>query len=75
MGRLACGVGRGADLVVVAGLLQRSLAMCRSIIGTWLPLALIFVATLATGELMSTLPWKKPIARTDAHAYGPLSLT
>jgi len=55
------------DLVVVAGLIQRSLAMFRSIIGTWLPLALIFVATLATGELMSTLPWKKPIARTDAH--------
>ena len=55
------------DLVVVAGLVQRSLAMFGSIIGTWLPLGLIFVATLATGELLSTLPWKKPTERTDAH--------
>jgi len=33
------------DLVVVAGLIQRSLAMFRSVIGTWLPLASICAAS------------------------------
>jgi menaquinone-dependent protoporphyrinogen oxidase len=47
------------DLVVVAGAVQRSLAMFASVAGTWLPLALIFVATAATGELMSTMPWPR----------------
>jgi menaquinone-dependent protoporphyrinogen oxidase len=47
------------DLIVVAGLIQHSLAMFTSVIGTWLPFALIFLATLATGELMATLPWAK----------------
>jgi hypothetical protein len=44
------------DLVVVAGAVLRSLAMFGSIAGTWLPLALIFTATWATGEVMSMLP-------------------
>jgi hypothetical protein len=45
------------DLVVVAGLLQHSLAMFGSVTGSWLPFTLIFLATWVTGELMSTLPW------------------
>jgi len=45
------------DLVVVAGLLQQSLGMFRSIGGTWVPLVLVFLATWVTGGLMSTLPW------------------
>jgi hypothetical protein len=44
------------DLVVVAGAVLRSLTMFRSVVGTWLPLALIFTATCATGEVMSMLP-------------------
>lgn len=48
------------DLLVVAGLVQRSLGMFRSIGGTWLPLLLILLATWVTGELMSTLPWTPP---------------
>lgn len=44
------------DLVIVAGLVMRSLAMFESILGTWLPFALIFLATWATGALMSTMP-------------------
>ena len=47
------------DLVVVAGLIQRSLAMFESIGGVWLPFLLIFVATWMTGEVMSTMPWPK----------------
>jgi hypothetical protein len=48
------------DVALVAGALQRSLAMLESIGGTWLPLTLIFLATWATGALMSTLPGPKP---------------
>jgi len=44
------------DLVVVAGAVQHSLGMFRSLAGTWLPLALILLATWATGEVMSFLP-------------------
>jgi len=48
------------DLVFVAGLAHRDLGMIRSVGGTWLPLALIFLATWATGAVMSTLPWPRP---------------
>ena len=48
------------DLLVVAGLVQRSLGMFRSISGTWVPLLLILLATWVTGELMSTQPWTAP---------------
>ncbi|HJL18285.1 MAG TPA: flavodoxin domain-containing protein [Sandaracinaceae bacterium LLY-WYZ-13_1] len=48
------------DLVVVGGAIQQSLAMFASFAGTWLPFALIFGATWATGALMSTMPWEAP---------------
>lgn len=41
------------DLVVVAGLVNRSLDMFRSALGTWLPLALIFGATWGTGAAVN----------------------
>jgi menaquinone-dependent protoporphyrinogen oxidase len=44
------------DLVIVAGLAQRSFAMFQSVVGTWLPFALIFLATWATGEILSMMP-------------------
>ncbi len=44
------------DAVVVAGLIQRSAAMFLSFAGFWLPLALIFAATWATGAIMSMMP-------------------
>lgn len=50
----------GLDAAIVAGLIQHSFAMFASIAGTWLPLALIFGATWATGAIASTLPWPKP---------------
>jgi hypothetical protein len=40
------------DVVVVAGLVTRSLAMFGSVIGTWLPLASIFVVTCSTRFVM-----------------------
>lgn len=49
----------GLDLFIVAGALQHSLAMFGSIVGTWLPFALIFLASWATGGVMSTLPWPR----------------
>ena len=39
------------DLVVVAGLAQHSLAMFRSVAGTWLPFGLIFLVTFLTGQV------------------------
>lgn len=44
-------VAAGLDLVVVAGLIQRRLAMFRSVGGTWLPLAASFLATYLVGRL------------------------
>jgi len=56
------GVAASLDLVVIAGLVQRSLAMFSSIAGVWLPFLLIVLVTCTTGALMSTLPWPKPAA-------------
>jgi hypothetical protein len=39
------------DLVVVAGLMLRSLAMFQSALGTWIPFALIFLSVLVVGEV------------------------
>jgi hypothetical protein len=43
------------DFVVVALLILKSLDMFRSPLGTWIPFALIFTATLLTGHLASKL--------------------
>lgn len=59
------------DLGVVAGLLQHSVAMFASIAGVWLPLLLIFAATWATGEVMSTQPWPKAPARGEGGPRAP----
>ncbi len=40
------------DAVVVAPIFERSYAMFRSLVGTWLPFALILVASLAAGILV-----------------------
>ena len=40
------------DFLVVALLINRSLAMFESPLGTWIPFALIFVSTLVTGMLL-----------------------
>lgn len=47
------------DAVVVAGLVLRSPDMFTSILGTWLPFALIFAATWATGTIVAMLPERK----------------
>ncbi len=46
---LFLGIVAALDLVVVALLALRSVAMFTSILGTWLPFVLIFAATWATG--------------------------
>jgi menaquinone-dependent protoporphyrinogen oxidase len=48
------------DLVVIAGLLQHSLAMFTAIAGTWFPLVLVFLATWATGEILMMVPEVRP---------------
>ena len=51
------GVVAALDLVVVAGLVQRSAAIARSVAGFWLPLALIALAVWAVGALRAMLPF------------------
>lgn len=49
------------DSVVVAGLVQRSFVLFGSVLGFWVPLALIFGVTWATGECLSMMPPKNAI--------------
>ena len=49
------------DSVVVAGLIQRSLVLFGSVVGFWVPLALIFGVTWATGECLSMMPPKHAV--------------
>jgi hypothetical protein len=42
------------DVFVVALLIERSFAMFTSPLGTWIPLALIFLSTLVTGLVMKS---------------------
>ncbi|HEX5753991.1 MAG TPA: flavodoxin domain-containing protein [Archangium sp.] len=44
------------DLVIVAGLVQRDVAMFSSILAVWLPLVLVFLTTWAVGEMMAMMP-------------------
>jgi menaquinone-dependent protoporphyrinogen oxidase len=56
------------DLVIVATWIQRSFAIFSSVAATWLPLGLIFLATWATGAIMSTMPWPRPSRSPSRHA-------
>ncbi len=47
------------DAAVVAGLVLRSYDMFLSVAATWLPFALIFLATWATGAIVAMMPEKK----------------
>lgn len=51
------------DLAVIGGVMGRGLGIFGSIAATWLPFALVFVTTWATGALMATMPWPKPEPR------------
>jgi len=42
------------DLFLVALLIQRSFAMFQSIVGIWIPFALIFAATYLTGRVLQS---------------------
>lgn len=59
------------DLAVVAGAMERSAWLFARVSGTWLPYALILLATWATGSLMATLPWTD--ARGEAERRAPAS--
>jgi hypothetical protein len=41
------------DVAVVAPIFERSYAMFRSLIGTWIPFGAIFVASLAAGLMLA----------------------
>lgn len=64
------------ELAVVAGLVQGSLDMLRSVVGSWLPFALVFAVTWAIGEIMSMMPFPKLPANKGpgaSHPNQPLS--
>ncbi len=61
------GIVFALDLVVVAGLVQRSAAMLASPSATWLPLALVFLATWGTGQSLERGP-RTPIPGRPLHA-------
>lgn len=44
------------DVAVVALLIEKSFDMFRSVLGTWLPFVLIFLATWLTGMVMTSSP-------------------
>jgi hypothetical protein len=48
---ITIGVVIALDLFVVAPFMERSYAMFRSVLGTWIPFALIFLASWAAGGL------------------------
>jgi len=58
------------DLVVVGGLVSHGLAMFHSVVGSWLPLASIFLVTWVIGEVMSMMPKPGERADHDVHAHG-----
>ena len=47
------GVAVGLDLFLIAPFAEKSFAMFSSILGTWIPFALIFLATWLTGLLVT----------------------
>jgi menaquinone-dependent protoporphyrinogen oxidase len=53
------------DLGIVAGAVERSLAMFGSFVGVWLPLGLSFLVTWTIGAMMRTMPWPK------GESHGP----
>jgi menaquinone-dependent protoporphyrinogen oxidase len=59
------------DSAIVAGLVQQSFAIYASLVGFWLPVALIFLVTWAVGGLMSTLPWPEKAGPSREHPGRP----
>ena len=51
------------DFFVVALLINRSLEMFASLLGTWIPFALIFTSTYVTGLYMARKPQRKAAAQ------------
>ncbi len=42
----------GLDLFFIAPVVEKSFAMFKSVLGTWIPFALIFIATYITGKIV-----------------------
>ena len=50
------------DFFVVALLINKSLAMFASLLGTWIPFALIFTSTLVTGAIL----WRRKLSEVKS---------
>ena len=60
----------GMDLFVVALLINHSLAMFTSLLGTWIPFALIFASTWLTGTLVAKSRKLDTVAKTGSSEPG-----
>lgn len=58
------------DIAVVATLVLDSYEMILSVLGFWLPLALIFLGSWGTGGLISTMPWSERLEGRGAVEVG-----
>jgi menaquinone-dependent protoporphyrinogen oxidase len=58
------------DYLVVATLVVHSFVMFGSLLGVWLPLALIFIVTWATGEVVARIPPNRRSNAARASAVG-----
>jgi hypothetical protein len=54
------------DFFLVALVINRSLDMFRSFLGTWLPFALIFIATWVTGEIVTRGELASPSSKNSS---------
>jgi hypothetical protein len=59
------------DFFLVALLMERNLAMFRSVIGTWVPFGLIFASTYVTGILSQT-DYKSNATCRDSNPFRPI---
>ncbi len=54
------GLTAALDLSIAARFTEHGLQFLTSMLGAWLPLLVVFLATWFTGLLISTMPWPKP---------------
>jgi len=65
----------GMDFFVVALLINRSLEMFTSLLGTWLPFVLIFTSTWLTGTLTKKHAAWKSARKRSTQIWGKTRLT
>ncbi len=66
------GIVAALDVLLVAPFLEKSFAMFASPLGTWIPFALIFTATYATGRVVAGRPRLLPKQSAQPAGRAPI---